>query len=594
MGIEIGKRGIMAHQRAMDVTGHNMANVNRPDFSRQRVDLGASEPLFTPSFNRASSAGQVGQGAEVDGIVRLRALFLDRQINDENHSFGRWETRRDFLNGIEVLYNEPFENNLRTILNDFWSAWEDLADDPAATGVGGTTGQSARIVVAAKGQELAEKIQGFSRQLLGLQEDLNLEIEAKVEEVNSLINRLVDLNVLIRQSEGLGDNPNDLLDRRDKIVTDLSKVINIEARKTEAGQFMVTLGGRLLVQGEEGVQLFTKRDVSTRIAKIYWDKNASDEVIQINNGQLRGALDVINNDLQDHKDQLNEFAANLIDRVNGMHRNGFDNNGNQGGDFFLPFQTDANIQGFFRINGNISVGGDTKASFDSLNINAADVTIGSQNISVAGTDSLSDLVMKINDQAGTTGVVANISSNNTLTLRATAAISYTLPSISGLDFVGIDPGTGSVGVPKSEGVALRMSVSSAVTNDTNLIVAAGGDPGGSPPFSVSAGPGNNKAALDMSGIAENGSIMSKGNSSLDGYFASVVAQVGTQKGEAGRAAENQSLLLSSLEVQRQSVMGVSLDEEMTNMVKFQHGYTASARVISTMDEMIQTVLNLKR
>jgi len=521
----------------------------------------------------------------VEQIVRLRASFLDRQINDENHALGRWEKGRDFLNGIEVLYNEPLDNNLRSILNSFWKAWqEDLVTDPSS--------EAPRKVVAAKGVELSDKIASFARQLQGLQEDLNREIENSVKEANGLISQIVGLNILIRQSEALGDNPNDLLDRRDKMVSDLSKIMNVEALKTEGGQFIVSLGGRMLVQGEEGMELFVKKDPSTGIAKIYWDKNATDQVVQITDGQLKGVMDVLNIELQSHKSQLDEFAVNLIDRVNEMHRNGFDNSGNKGGDFFLPFATEG--QGVFRINGTVSVGSDTKSSFDSLNISAGDITIGGQSISVAGSDSLEDLVRNINDKANATGVVANISSNNTLTLRATAAISYTMPTINGLDFMGIDPAVNSVGLPKT-GAALRIAVSSNIINDVNRIVAAGGDPAASPSFSISLGSksGGNKVAIAIGDIAENINIMAKGSSSFDGYFAAVVSQVGSQKREAERSAENQKLLLTSLEAQRQSVMGVSLDEEMTNMIKFQHGYTASARIISTMDELIQTVLGLK-
>jgi len=130
MGIEIGKRGLGAHQQALQVTGHNISNAENKEYSRQRVVIHAEDPLYVPALNRSNSAGNMGQGSVVSSIERIRDSFIDDRIVAEKNTLGYWRTRDEFLYQIEMAYNEPGDMGMRTRLEHMWKAWEEMSKYP--------------------------------------------------------------------------------------------------------------------------------------------------------------------------------------------------------------------------------------------------------------------------------------------------------------------------------------------------------------------------------------------------------------------------------------------------------------------------------
>src|SRR5208337_860894 len=118
MGLEIGKRGLMSHQQALHVTGHNISNAENKEYSRQRVVITAADPIYVPSLNRANTAGEMGQGSAVSTVERIRDSFVDDRIIAEKNTTEYWKSRNDFIYQVESIYNEPSDQSLRTRMDE--------------------------------------------------------------------------------------------------------------------------------------------------------------------------------------------------------------------------------------------------------------------------------------------------------------------------------------------------------------------------------------------------------------------------------------------------------------------------------------------
>ena len=240
-GIELGKRSIMAHTDAITTAGHNISNANTEGYSRQRVQLKEFDPLYKPDLERAERAGMIGQGMDSQSINRVRDELLDQRITEQQHSESYWETRSKYYTMIEQIYNEPNDVSIRSNMDKFWEGWQELSVHPES--------QAARQAVVTRGESLADSIKTKWEALMGVGNLINGDIEATVKQVNDYTRQIAALNAEIVRSRGMGDNPNDLLDRRDLLVDKLSKIINITSDRRDSDEFMVHLDGHVLVQG---------------------------------------------------------------------------------------------------------------------------------------------------------------------------------------------------------------------------------------------------------------------------------------------------------------------------------------------------------
>jgi len=323
LSLEIGKRSIMTHQTALSVTGHNVANANTAGYTRQVANLVTTRPYYTPTLTANSGVGQLGTGVEVATLERIRDSFLDGQIRNENKTLGYWEAIYDTLAKIEVILNEPSENGLRTVMDQFWESWQDLSAHPE--------NESVRAVVVQRGAALADAFNHIHKQLTELREDVNAFVQVKVNEINSIAQQLADLNQQILSITIAGKQPNDLLDKRDLLLDELSKIVDITVNYDQYGMVSVQLGGRPLVQGKDHALLDTVADTKGMFQVIWADTRA---VARIDGGELRGLLDARGATELDTSsnykeiipnmiDQLNQLAKTIILRTNEIHRGGF-------------------------------------------------------------------------------------------------------------------------------------------------------------------------------------------------------------------------------------------------------------------------------
>ena len=218
-GIELGKRSIMAQTDAITTAGHNIANANTEGYSRQRVQIKEFDPLYRPDMTRAERPGQIGQGVDVQSITRVRDELLDKRIVAQANQETYWQTRSDYYTMLEQIYNEPDDISVRFNMDKFWESWQELSVNPES--------KAARQAVVTRGQTLTESINQRWESLKGVSDLVDGDIEATVKQVNDLARQIAALNASIVESKGVGDSPNDLLDRRDLLVDKLSQLVNV-------------------------------------------------------------------------------------------------------------------------------------------------------------------------------------------------------------------------------------------------------------------------------------------------------------------------------------------------------------------------------
>ncbi len=466
-GLNTALTGLQAQQMALNVTAHNVANANTDGYSRQEVDMTATYPYTVPTANRGVGAGQIGTGVEVENISRVRDQFLDSQIRSQLSAQGSWQTTQDYLGQLESVFNEPSDSGLSTLFGTMWNAWQDLSVSPDST--------SAKAAVVQAGTGLADELNRDASQLSTLRDQAGQEAGLNVSDVNSDLQQIADLNNQIQKVQLVGDQPNDLMDKRDLLLDKLATTLPISYQQDAQGQLTITLGsksgGPTLVSGSSYGSLQSATNADGTLAVTMTDSSgtsAGDVTSSLTSGTLGGLIDVHDQVLNPSYSgslawRLNQLASTLITQVNKVY----------------------------------DPSGATKF-FD-------------------GTDA------------------SNISVDGSLVN---------------------DPTTVRSG---SSGAAGDGSVALAIANLQTTVVDCNGD--GQP------------------------------DSTIGDWYNQLVTKLGSDSQQAQQMTTNQKALVNQLTTSRQSNSGVSLDEEATNMVKYQRAYEASARVMTAMDQMLETLIN---
>ncbi len=244
--LELGKRALNYFKTGMETAGHNIANADVEGYSRQRVDVSTTAPYTDPGLSRPWTYGQIGTGVAVDAITRLRNTFLDAQYNEEITVQGYWDTIQETLQTVELYVNEPTNDGFETAINEYWAALQQATMYPDDSAIRSDLVEKTRTLTTMMDQIITN----YDQYRASLNEQLSL----KVEEANTLIDEIAELNATIAEIEGVGWNPNDLYDARDLKVSQLSELINCEPATScdmEDGQYKLYLDGKLIVQGDE-------------------------------------------------------------------------------------------------------------------------------------------------------------------------------------------------------------------------------------------------------------------------------------------------------------------------------------------------------
>ncbi|HKM39212.1 MAG TPA: flagellar hook-associated protein FlgK [bacterium] len=491
-GIEIGRRGINAHQRALETTGHNVANASTPGYSRQQVVLATTPPYSYPGMG----AGQRGTGVQAQSVRRIRESFLDYQYRNEVKALGRWQLRQDTLEKLEAILNEPSDQGLSTLIDRFFDAWQNLARYPDTEG--------ARSALRQEALALTDAFNHLADQIKDLKADLNSSIAVRVNEINSLAHQIRDLNSQIVKAEAGGMAANDLRDRRDLLLDQLAEVVPIQVEEDRFGAVSIVVRDHTLLTGQK------INDLSADAAsgKVEWPDGAGYRPGSQPYGALEGLLEAVRIEedgedknpglVQIYEQRLNNLAKNIADAVNKLHSEGVGLDGATGLDFFVVL-------------------GSTSENNENDGITAGTISINSE---LLGPENLDKI--------------------------AAASQAY--------------EGENEKGEP--------------------IPIYGEGKP---PP----AGDGSKALA-----IAQLRHALTMGDRvTFNDYYNSLVAELGVQGQEAQRMVDNQIVLTGEIDNRRLSVSGVNLDEEITDMIRLQQAYNASARIITTVDEMLEVLIN---
>lgn len=613
-GIEIGKRSLMAHSTQIQTAGHNISNADTEGYSRQRVNVKSFDPIYRPDLERAMVPGQIGQGTDVSSITRLKDDLLESRIVAQGNEESYWETRNKYYEMIESVYNEPNDISVRSNMDKFWQAWQELSMYPES--------DAARQVVVSRSESLTNSIQQQYKSLSTIGHQIDGDIEATVKQVNDYSRQIAALNNEIVRSKGMGDNPNDLMDRRDNLVEKLSHLINVTVDTKDPDEFMVHTDGQVLIQGSLARQIESVAQIDNNgYGKLVWADTKLDA--EFRGGQLGALLELRDKDVRTQIQSLNTMTLNFADLVNDVHRNAIGKNNVTGLDFFTQHDFIENTQGnfdrdgdgiedtsyIFRISGTNELKANEQIGLEgTMTFNA-----NGENVQVRyfASDTVSDVINRINDSNGE--VKAYLDRNNQLVLKATSSANIENPDFviryiedSGMfltGYSGILQNSGEEGaynfaqanavdslsteqfsVAPLANPSAYIEINSQIKNDIQSVAASFANSQG---FASSS---DGRAAVEMAAI-RNTKIMIGSERTFDDYFAETVTNVGLKGEQAENQFASHTKIMGDLRDLRDSISGVNIDEELADIIKFQHGYNVAAKFVSVQDELLDTLIN---
>ncbi|MTI65741.1 MAG: flagellar hook-associated protein FlgK [Firmicutes bacterium] len=496
--LNTARRGMFAQQAAITTTSHNISNANTKGYSRQRVHLETSL-----AFNKAG-VGQLGTGVDVESIKRVRDGFLDTQIRSEQAVSKEYAAREDVLEQIESIFMEPTDSGLNTMMGRMWNAWQELSKNPENS--------NAKTIVAEESKAVADTLNHMYTQMDELNNNTVELMEKKAFDAKSILTQVDTLNKQIFNVKIKGEHPNDLLDKRDKLLDELSEITDFEVDKKDHGQIEISLDGEKILGTDINKEISIIKDVVDKGSGNYEvtlikggdssnPKNVATETIDSSDlGDLKAGSVVLNDPSWDPTNPTSKKIKDLqvLDLENGS------------------------------LKGYQSVLEETKEYQKSLDEFAKALATEINNIHNQDTGEI-DFFKKGGD---------------------------------------------------SEFNASNIEVNENILEDPTKIIAGA---------ELTSPEGDNTRALDIAELRNDEDIIN--DTSFDSYYKDIVAKLGISTQEAKRMTTNQETLLGQLENRKESISGVSIDEEVANLIQFQRSYEANSRVISTLAQMLDTLIN---
>ena len=336
--MSLAGQALMTQQQAISVTSHNIANVNTPGYSRQRLKMTTNTPVD-------SAIGMLGSGVSGESIERIYDRFLSVQITNENQALGRWDAQKEAVELLEVILNETDGSGLSQAMGKFFNAWQSLTSNPSGT--------TERMVLIAASEVLATTFNQLNSDLEQAQQNLDMAVEGTVADINRLAEQLADLNQKIISAQSGTQVANDYRDRRDQLLKELSELIDFNSFEDANGAVSVLIaGGQPLVSNSRSWQLSTETN-ALGLEDVVWvddSGNTTNITADISGGQLKGRLEARDGISADYLNRLDTLAQTLMLDVNTWHQTGFALDGSAGEAFFIgtgagDMQVNSNIVG---------------------------------------------------------------------------------------------------------------------------------------------------------------------------------------------------------------------------------------------------------
>lgn len=552
--LDIARSGLTASQIQLDTGAHNIANVNTEGYSRQRAELLTRTPIIR-------SYGQIGRGVDVNNIVRIRDSFLDQAYRNQSPGLGNAEVTSEYYTLIDNIFLEPGDSGFGTRLGLFFDALSDFANDVESSSV--------REALVSETQQLAMSFNQLAERFSMLRTNANEEVRALVPQINSLAERLADINQQIVRSEANQTSANDLRDERDRILDELSSLVNITTVERE-DMVSVFIGNDALVEGNLWNELEAVRNPALdpeRADLLEVRFVGSGIPVDVRDGELFALLNVRDNILPAFDERLDTLANAIIGAINDIQAqgNGLDN-----------------LSGILSSANNVSDPADALAggtlpfevqpgTFDVVVYDASGVPT-STTITVTAATTLNDLAAQLNAVGNFSATVVD----NHLEFGTTGGYTFGFAN----DTTGALAALGVNGIFTGHDAA-TIGLNPAIQANPRLISSG---------YSLDPlNTGDNSAALDMAAV-RNALLLDGGSSTLGDYYEATIARLGVESRDAEERLEIQQNFVDDFQRRRQEVSGVSLDEEISLLIQYQRAFEGSARVITVTDRMLGTLL----
>jgi flagellar hook-associated protein 1 len=629
----IGTSGLLAFQRALGVTSHNIANSATEGYSRQRIELSARTPQYYGN-------GYFGTGVQVDGVQRLFDQFVINQLRSSTSGSHYHDLYYDFARRVDNLLADT-DTGLASGLQQFFAAVQDVANDPTST--------PARQVLISEAESLVDRFWSLNQRLEEQRSLINGQISSSVAEINSLAQGIADLNeqIVVALGRGAGSQPNDLLDQRDQLVLKLSELVSVHTVEQDDGALNVFVGnGQNLVMGNHATTLVAEAlgpDPRETHVGVAGPAGTMDITRHMTGGQLGALLDLRTSVVDKAQNALGLTAIGLAEAFNEQHRLGQDLNGALGEDFFrlpdpeLIARTGNSVTGepqvtiddyrllttddyLIRFNGSDwelrrEPGGqvlDSAPPGGSLTLGTAPDTAFTVDLSTLGgaaaagdsfllrptRQAAAQIDTVISDPrliaaASPVRATADDANAGSAVVRSVVAVDRDTLDLSSVT-VTYDAGASAFQIG-GESFALDPSgVTEIEYNGWRLTIE--GEPTDGDSFTVgpnTGGVGDNSNALALAGL-QDARVLLGGTATLEGSYGNLVAEVGTRTRQAEIAASAQAKLLADAQAQREAISGVNLDEEAANLLRYQQAYQAAAQVIAVTNSLFETLITAVR
>ena len=624
--LSTGVSGLRAFQRALDTTGHNIANASTPGYSRQRVDFATREPDRLGSYF-------VGSGVDLSVVERVYDSLLTGQMRGATSTLSRLETYAGKAGTLNNLFSDS-ATGISAAMQRFMNAVQGVSNEPTST--------AARQVMLSEANVLRQRLQSYDGRISDVNSEVNSRLMVEANAISTAAEGIARLNEqIVSQSSVAGAASGDLLDARDRLVTELATHLNVSVTPQDDGAWNVFVGnGQSLVVGTRAARLTTQQDAfdPERLVIAYSNGgSAVDLSAALSGGSLGGLMDFRRELLDTARNELGRIATGLASAANSQHRAGMDLYGSMGGDLFslgavevLPERsnggaasvavTRANVGALTAANYMMEFNGgawsmrrtDTGAAvaLGGAGTVASPFVADGLSIVVSGAPAAGDSFLVRPTAAAVPGLAVLVTDASRVAaaapIRSSAAATNTGPG-------SISPGE----VLDATNPLLRSTVSIAFIDATHYSVNGAGNfsytagaaidvngwrvridgtPSPGDTFVVAdnaGGTGDNRNALALSDMLGRG-IFAAGTESINGAVSRLVGLVGVATNQARSGAEAQQVILDDVQASIDSVSGVNLDEEAANMMRYQQAYQAAAQIIRITQDMFDTLMQATR
>lgn len=539
--INTAMSGLSAASAALNTTSNNITNYAVTGYSRQTTVLAQANSTL-------SGNNYYGNGANVSTVYREYDQFITNQLRAASAQSSAISTQYGQVSSLDDIFSST-TNTLSTNMQDFFSSLQTLSSNASDS--------SARQAVIGKAQGLVNQFQVTDTYLSNLDSSVNTSVKSTVDQINNYAKQIANVNQQITKLKGAGagSEPNNLLDQRDQLVSELNKLVGVSVNQQNGGSYNISIGnGISLVQGDTYSQLAAvpssadpARTTLATVDPATGKKTQFSEKL-ITTGSLGGLL-AFRSDLDGARNQVGQLAMALGSSFNAQHMQGKDSDGDAGGAFF-SLGTPSVLS-----NTNNTGGASLTATWsDTTRVQASDYSVSYD---------------------GTNWTATRLSDNtkSTVTVDATAkTLSFDGLSVA---YDQLPASKDSFTIKPVSSVVSGMSV--LVTEESKLAAA-----------SSTGGASNNENVQKLLGLQTANVI--NGKSTLTQGYASLVAQVGNKASTLETTSKTQTAVVTQLTNQQQSVSGVNLDEEYSNLTRYQQYYMANAQVLQTASTIFQSLI----